>query len=61
MATRLIRFALGELEDKVAAMEEELRNLKRELEVIKKSLRNDIVRFEIAEIKRGRDVKSIVE
>ncbi len=52
---------LGELEDKVATMEEELRNLKRELDVVKNALRNEIVRFEITEVKKGRDVRSIVD
>lgn len=52
---------MGELEDKIAVLEEELETLKKEVEVIKKALRDPIARYEISLVKRGREIKSIVE
>lgn len=52
---------MGELEDKVANLEEEIEMLKKEVEVMKKALRNKIARYEISQIKSGKDVRSIVE
>ena len=52
---------MGELEDKVANLEEEIEALKKEVEVVKKALRDKIARYEISQIKKGRDVRSIVE
>ncbi|MGH9933857.1 MAG: hypothetical protein ACRD3Z_01950 [Nitrososphaerales archaeon] len=52
---------MGELEDKVANLEEEIEMLKKEVEVLKKALRNKIARYEIDQIKHGKDVRSIVE
>jgi len=52
---------LGELEDKVANLETDIEMLKKEVEVLKKALRDKIARYEISQIKRGKDVRSIVE
>jgi len=52
---------LGELEDKVANLEGDMEMLKKEVEVLKKALRNKIARYEISQIKHGKDVRSIVE
>ena len=52
---------MGELEDKVANLEEGIEALKKEVEVLKKALRDKIARYEISQIKKGRDVRSIVE
>jgi len=35
--------------------------LKKELEVVKKALRNEIARYEILQVKRGKTISSIVE
>lgn len=52
---------MGELEDKVSRMEEEIKVLKREVTVLKRALRNKIARYEVGQIRRGRDIQSIVE
>ena len=52
---------LGELEDKVAILEEEIEALKKEVEVVKKALRDKIARYEISLVKKGREIRSIVE
>jgi len=52
---------LGELEDKVAILEEEMEALKKEVEVVKKALRDKIARYEISLVKKGREIRSIVE
>jgi hypothetical protein len=52
---------LGELEDRLVRLEEEISILKKETEVLKKALRNKIARYEIEQIKHGRKVESIVE
>ncbi|MBI5133116.1 MAG: hypothetical protein HZA83_00225 [Thaumarchaeota archaeon] len=52
---------MGELEDKIAKLEEEVVVLKKEVTVLKRALRNTIARYEVNQIKQGRDVRSIVE
>lgn len=52
---------MGELEDKIAILEEEIGSLRKEVEVLKKALRNKIARYEISLIKQGREIRSIVE
>ncbi|MFQ5969157.1 MAG: hypothetical protein ACE5J2_01495 [Nitrososphaerales archaeon] len=52
---------MGELEDKIQRLEEEIEILKKELEVVKRALRNEIARYEISQVKVGREVRSIVE
>lgn len=52
---------MGELEDKVAILQEEVETLKREVEVIKKALRDEIARYEVSQVKRGQNIRSIVE
>lgn len=53
--------ALGEVEDRVAVMEEEIENLKKEVETLKKALRDRIARYEITQVKQGREIHSIVD
>jgi hypothetical protein len=52
---------LGELEDKIGKLEEEVAVLKKEITVLKRALRNKIARYEVGQIKRGREIQSIVE
>jgi len=52
---------MGELEDKVAVLQEDIEILRREVEVLKKALRDKIARYEISLVKQGREIKSIVE
>lgn len=52
---------MGESEDKIQRLEEEVEILKKELEVVKKALRNEIARYEILQVKRGKTIHSIVE
>lgn len=48
-------------EGDIASLEEELKELKREITVIKRAVRNKIARYEIGQVKRGRDVNSILD
>lgn len=52
---------MGELEDRLVRLEEEVSALKKEVAVLKRALRNKIARYEISQIKHGRKVESIVE
>ena len=47
-------------EGDIASLEEELKQLKREVTVIKRAVRNKIARYEIGQVKRGKDVNSIL-
>jgi len=49
------------MEDKVAKLEDEVKALKKEVTVLKRALRNKIARYEIEQIKHGREVRSIIE
>jgi hypothetical protein len=48
-------------EGDIASLEEELKQLKREVTVIKRAVRNKIARYEIGQVKRGKDVNSILD
>lgn len=47
--------------ERVARLEDEVAALKNEIDVIKGAIRNKIARHEIAKIKSGRDVTSIID
>ena len=47
--------------DRVSALEEEIAVLRREVDLLKKALRNKIARHEISLIKRGEDIESIID
>ncbi len=49
------------MEDKVAVLEDEIKALKKEVTVLKRALRNKIARYEVGQIKHGREVHSIIE
>jgi hypothetical protein len=48
-------------EGDIASLEEELKQLKREITVIKRAVRNKIARYEIGQVKKGKDVNSILD
>lgn len=45
----------------IASIRAELEELKKEVRVIKRAVRNKIARYEIGQIKKGKDVDSILE
>ena len=47
--------------ERVARLEDEIATLKNELDVVKSALRNKIARHEIAKIKSGKDITSIID
>jgi len=47
--------------ERVAKLEDEIAELRNEVDVIKKALRNKIARHEVSMIKKGTDVSSIID
>ena len=47
--------------ERVAKLEDEIALLRTEVDVIKGAMRNKIARHEISNIKKGRDVSSIID
>ncbi len=47
--------------ERVAKLEDEIADLRNEVDVIKKALRNKIARHEVSMIKKGTDVSSIID
>lgn len=47
--------------ERVARLEDEVALLRSELDIIKKAFRNKVARYEIAQIKRGNEVASIID
>lgn len=47
--------------DRVSALEDEIAVLKSEVDLLKKALRNTIARHEISRVKKGEDIKSILD
>ncbi len=47
--------------ERVARLEDEVAALKNELDVIKGAIRNKIARHEIAKIRSGKDITSIID
>jgi hypothetical protein len=47
--------------ERVARLEDEVASLRHEVDIIKGTLRNKIVRYEHRLIKRGTEVKSIID
>jgi hypothetical protein len=45
----------------INSLKEELEELRREVNVIKRAVRNKIARYEIGLIRRGKEVKSILD
>ncbi|MGQ0771698.1 MAG: hypothetical protein ACT4NT_02865 [Nitrososphaerota archaeon] len=47
--------------ERVAKLEDEVASLRNEVDVLKKALRNKLARHEIGQIKKGRDISSIID
>ncbi len=47
--------------DRVSKLEDDVAVLQSEVDLLKKALRNTIARYEISKIKKGDDVKSIID
>ncbi len=48
-------------ESDIASLKEELEELKREVLVIKRAVRNKVARYEIGQIRNGKDIDSILD
>ena len=47
--------------DRVAKLEDEVAELRTEVDVLKRALRNKIARHEISMLKKGKDISSIID
>lgn len=47
--------------ERVAKLEDEVANLRAEVDVLKKALRNKIARHEVSMLKKGQDISSIID
>ena len=47
--------------ERIARLEDEVATLRAEVDILKKALRNKIARYEISTIKKGSDVRSIID
>jgi len=47
--------------ERIAKLEDEIAEVRNEIDVIKKALRNKIARHEIEMIRKGKDVASIID
>ncbi len=47
--------------ERVAKLEDEIALLRNEVDVLKKALRNKIARHEVAMLKKGKDITSIID
>ena len=47
--------------ERVAKLEDEVSNLRSEVDVLKKALRNKIARHEVSMLKKGKDISSIID
>ena len=47
--------------ERVAKLEDEIASLRMEVDVLKRALRNKIARHEIAMLKKGKDISSIID
>ena len=47
--------------ERVAKLEDEIAELRTEVDVIKKALRNKIARHEVSMIRKGKDISSIID
>lgn len=47
--------------ERVAKLEDEVAILRNEVDIIKKALRNKLARHEISQIRKGKDISSIID
>ena len=47
--------------ERVAKLEDEIASIRTEIDVLKRALRNKIARHEISQIRKGKDVASIID
>ncbi len=47
--------------ERVGKLEDEVALLRSEVDILKRALRNKIARYEISAIKRGNDIRSIID
>lgn len=47
--------------ERVAKLEDEVAALRNEVDILKRALRNKLARHEIGQIKKGRDITSIID
>ncbi len=47
--------------ERVAKLEDEIATLRTEIDVLKRAMRNKIARHEISQIRKGKDVASIID
>ena len=48
-------------DSEIAALKEEIEELKHEVTVLKKTLRDKIARYEVNQVRKGRDINSILD
>ncbi|MGH9909982.1 MAG: hypothetical protein ACRD32_05020 [Nitrososphaerales archaeon] len=48
-------------DSEIAALKEEIEELKHEVTVLKKVLRDKIARYEVSQVRKGRDINSILD
>ncbi len=48
-------------DSEIAALKEEIEELKHEVTVLKKALRDKIARYEVSQVRKGRDINSILD
>jgi len=47
--------------ERVAKLEDEVASLRNEVDILKKALRNKLARHEISQIRKGKDISSIID
>ncbi|HEX9844921.1 MAG TPA: hypothetical protein VGA92_00485 [Candidatus Nitrosotenuis sp.] len=47
--------------ERVAKLEDEVAVLRNEVDILKKALRNKLARHEISQIRKGKDISSIID
>lgn len=47
--------------ERVAKLEDEVASMRNEIDILKRALRNKIARHEISQIRKGKDISSIID
>lgn len=48
-------------DSEIATLKEEIEKLKHEVTVLKRALRDEIARYEVSQVSKGRDINSILD